>query len=398
MAQGPFYTYYEYGKLIIAYETNHKNLEINNKVRIIGDLCHQLMLEHYEMESVPEVLIELFHDYTKPFPNAEVYTEKADSNAFAWVGMDTLTSTPWNEHAQEQGFKDWLVGTGRKKKVGIKIVIRASAFKAISVLKLLDFALQNIAYLQTIQQEDRFGPTVELSNPDATELEDSVVTVYKFVGNSAPRKRIQSILAEDNERVTDVATTKLYWLLSADPRANRKLDYFYQNDQFHFYHKEDSAAGLLLSLNHVQEIVKDSIGNRFIFPSDWVFFFIDSADSEAIGPFQIESEESFRWPISSISIKNNPKRWVFPIGTDVTHEISFFPKEQLVLKDVGVTDPDSIRVLVEEALYSGEKSIIVADEEDTSPIDTRLLISLLLVTVGGILTFWLIRLRQRIRE
>lgn len=138
---------------------------------------------------------------------------------------------------------------------GINLIIRAGNFDIKELLNLINNAFENIELLKQTQKELFFDlNATHNGNP----LYDTLYSIDNEI--------IKQYKQQNDEVVNQLIQEKTHKFFDKSP--SDKLDYFYQNNQFHFYNHKDK---IILSVDSIFEVFGNS-NYHFVFINDSMFY------------------------------------------------------------------------------------------------------------------------------
>jgi hypothetical protein len=253
------------------FETGWSQFEINQKFDILLELTDSL-LDVNNLKETP-IYFSFDHDYTKSDTN---YT-------FISFGQ----------------FEYWIYdSTSREKQIdnGIIIKIRDEDFKIKELLNLIHSSIININYVKT--------------NINQFTIDSRFQGSQSF--NSIPIDSVYNFKSTNNKTVNDIMTHKVYRNIKPVTK-HREIDYYFQNEKFHFYNTRESDRKWnselrayeitetygedILAVDNILEIFGSFNDGHFIFIDDSSFYYIPQLKNKVIGPLTIDSINPGRQPI-----------------------------------------------------------------------------------------------------
>lgn len=265
----------KHGNVYLNYVTGFREYEYGNHARIVAKLVNEFINEHYTDNRIPVVLT-LIHDYA--------YYK----NNLKHIQYDTAQL----DYFQKEYMKEnWiaLVDSG-KKDLSLVIYLEDTYPSSTECLKLVDYGLSNIAYIQRSQK-------LAIDT-----VQESIL--HTFI--SIPRKIIDSLLMQENKKIESFIKQKIYRLPDSLLNKN-EVSYYYQNDKFHFYFNQPNRFTEIpfMQINSVWQIIEfysnperhKAYNYTFVFENDSTFFICDSRNKNFSEKISFSSHKPYDlWP------------------------------------------------------------------------------------------------------
>jgi hypothetical protein len=291
------------GNIHIEYKIGWTAFEIGNKVNILLDLAEMLVKEKgYTSE---QMYIYFNHDYVKR--NSPRYA--LGYGSFSYWDYENKTMPV------------------EVKETGLKLIIRDVDIDIKKILNLINAAYKNIYSIQQ-QQQLVFIDLHRWVNGAAqydtlSTMPDDIIKRYVSASDSSVEKLLQKKIPHNARSTQEYGS----------------IDYYYQNNQFHFYdttepdtvwqRKDILVAGAII------EIIGSDNDGHFIFTNDSVFYYIPRNNETVSGPFTIDSVHAGRIPIQKYQHVYNPVEY-FTFSIDdyrTNNKVAFFPGRNLVISN-----------------------------------------------------------------
>lgn len=210
---------------------------------------------------------------------------------------------------------------------GINLTVRTNDFDIKELLNLVNSAFENVELIKKSQKQifidlnmtSNGTPQFDTLNS----IENNIIETYKQRNDSVVNQLIQE---------------KTHKFLEKDYTG--ELDYFYQNNQFHFYNNKDKV---ILSVNNIFEI----FGNpnfHFVFINDSMFYYFDRQDQNVSKLFTIKDMPDRGSPVYE---------FYYDMGLPARHflifsyygnlkKILFLPDEEKVISNYGEYEDELI--------------------------------------------------------
>lgn len=302
----------------------------------------------------------------------------------------------WDSTYYALGFGDfkilgWDKGIQEFEGSGIKLIMQDSHIDIQKILTIIDNAISNVSKLKNEQKEHvhELMWIVDGKSRYDTLLSISAEKVAFYSTN------ISSVV----ERIVGQKT------LREPENENRysSLDYYYQNNQFHFYSSDNpstvdpqflgSRSGdtlklytdNLLVVNEISQIFGDSYYGQFVFINDSVFHYIKRKNNQVYGPFKVDSLILGRPPVH---------KWTRDFKPMLRYTLYFDSYKNYPVKALFVPD-SNLLISNYHSIESEFVSNLVANQQTLQRIkkeeaDFRWLVGLLMVS--GLIIFCLLLL------
>lgn len=276
------------GNLYLHNKTGWTELEIHDKLDIFYQLLNK-MRKAKKYDKIP-CYIYFNHNYTNSKPS--YYTLNYEKFDFVINDFDN------------------------KDIEGLHLVIRKKNFDIKELLNLMNSAFENIEFIKKSQKQVFFDlnrtsngiPQFDTLNS----IESHIIDQYKQQNNSIVNLLIQEKIYRHKEYLN--------------------VDYFYQNNQFHFYNKKNEVV---ITTNDIFEIFGDT-NNSFVFTNDSTFYHF--AGYNVSKAFTIKNMTERNSPIyefhHEIRRDNAPEKF-FLIFNNYSHfkKVLFIPYENTVISN-----------------------------------------------------------------
>jgi hypothetical protein len=306
------------------YKTGRIELEIGKKVDILLDLSAKLVKEKgYSNE---KIYIYFDHDYTK-----------RDSSYWA-LGFGQFLY--W-DYEKEKPLKD-ITATG------LKLIIRDRDIHIAKLLKLINSAFSNVSFIKSNQQQLIIDQRMSINGIVQF---DTLTTI--------PYSQLEKYYSTSDTTIERLIKDKTYRNLKKTEK-NRAIDYYYQNNKFHFYNTRESDKEWsqeqkkivvtktygedILIVDNILEIFGSFNDGHFIFINDSVFYYIPQLNDKVVGPFKVDSIAAGRPPIHKYYHEYSPvNRFTIFFDNYINFKKAmFFPDSNLVISNFDKLENDFI--------------------------------------------------------
>ena len=269
------------GNVHLQYLSGWGQLEIGSKIRIFVELSDKLIKDRFPNSE--QLYVYFGHDYTK-----------SDTTYYA-LGYGQFSF--W-DYEKNKSSKD-------VKSKGIKIIIRDRDFDIKRVLFLVNSALSNTDLIKTTQTEY----IIKTKYYDSDTL------------NSIQFSQVDKYLASSDPAIEKLLNEKYYRNIQK-VNEDRDIDYYFQNNQFHFYNTREPEEEWsqaqnkhvvsktfgedILVVDNIFEIFGSINDGHFVFINDSIFYFIPQLKDKIRGPFRIDNVTAGRRPIFKYYHENGP--------------------------------------------------------------------------------------------
>jgi hypothetical protein len=198
------------------------------------------------------------------------------------ISYDKYQGEQWNNAENNRPAKGF----------GIRIRLSQKLNRAESVLKILEYGLNNLSELK--DSSKKYFKMDDNDRPDDLTVDSTVLS--------------KIILSPNNDRITSTLETKVYRNLgNVDYKISK--EYFFQNDKFHFadYWNKDSVY---LELKQVYQIISEYYLGTLIFETDSTGFFYSRESKQLSSKFQIIDKKAAFYFMHTSS-DNDKKRIYF---------------------------------------------------------------------------------------
>ena len=215
------------------------------------------------------------------------------------------------------------------------------------ILQLVNAALSNIDFIRKNQSQY------------------ILKTKYGFVDtlNSIPFTEVAKYFSSPEPSIEKLLTEKIYRHIKKTSEQG-EIDYYYQNNQFHFYNtnkpEEEWSKSQkkfvvtktfgedILTVDDIYEIIGSLYEGNFIFINESTFYFIPRLKDKIRGPFKIDSVDAGRRPITKYYYETNPfdKFTLFMEINSSTSKVLFIPDSNLLISNYDKLEDNFIQGLL----------------------------------------------------
>lgn len=353
------------GNIHLQYLSGWGQLEVGKKIDIFLALSDKLVRDKFSNSA--QLFIDFRHDYTKR--DTSWYTLGYGQFSFLDYGMNK-TSTDITTR-------------------GIKIIIRDREFDIKKVLNLVNAAYANIDFIKNNQ------------SPFITSSRNYNIDTLSSIQPALVKKYLSA-----NDPVVEKLLGEKYYRSLKKVEDGIDIDYYYQNDQFHFYNTREPLKEWseskdkyvvtktfgedILVVRNILEICGSSDDGHFVFTDDSTFYFIPRMKDTVRGPFTIDSVWPGRRPINKYYHEQQgvEKFYLFIDAYKGYNKVLFIPGSNILVSNYEKLEAGFIKGLSKKA---DDKKTAV---KRSAPYRTTVAVLLVLLLVCVVLIIWLMG-RQR---
>lgn len=363
---------YKNGNLIISYCTGFKAYEFTNNVETLSTLAN-LLLDNYNLDTVYPIRINLSHT-------------QIDSS-YSTISIDSVDLSYYRDPL--------LYPKGKIEDVqtGIYIYQKANQFKSSTLLKLLDYAVNNQKRIINNQKLNQFKTIFGTENR---------LTIAK--------ETIDEIINSYNQKVNELVNVKIHRKPDSSLKKH-ELSYYYQNDTYYFYFNEENwkSERSIFTTKTLKQIVDISVNNPsvdinryyLVFENDSIFYRCSKNAMHTIKRIVAPNQFNHNPIINKATFYNRRNKSIafsydqFTGGhIDYSNKLLFFTEIDSVIANYGSLEEIFIHKInhtkitdsVQLKLYE-EKTAFQTDRENQSN-EKRILFTLLIVSLS--ITMYLI--------
>ncbi|MEO8147541.1 MAG: hypothetical protein ABI723_07890 [Bacteroidia bacterium] len=312
------------GNVHFEYLMGWEQFEINHKIDILLELSTKLLIS--KGYNATPFYIYFRHDYTK-----------RDTSYYA-LGFGEFSY--WDYEKTKS--KD-IVTTG------LKLIIRDRGFDIKEMLNLINSALMNINIIKANQKQ----LIIDLHSNDNGVLQyDTLYTISSDL--------VKKFLNSKDTTIERLMNEKIYRNYKPIRSGVDTIDYYFQNDKFHFYDTRDEewVAGdyvknqnygkNILDVNNILEIFGSDNDGHFVFIDDSTFYYLPLNGDKFRGPFKVDSVRAGRPPTRKYYHENQPinRFTLFFDNYRFYNKALFFPDSNLVISNFDKIEDDLINKLI----------------------------------------------------
>lgn len=256
-----------------------------------------------------------------------------------------------------------------KSEIILKIVDRD--LDILKILNLINFAIGNSDFIKLNQKVHFIN--LNRYNNGISEY-DTLISISPEILKQESRKM--------DKRISIIANEKSFRYRKPNEDLN-SIDYYFQNNNYHFYNNDNSSNKDNLVLKNVSEIIGNMQDGYIIFTNDSIFYHIEANKTQYSGPFKINGISNYRQPIHKFYFdSSNPRKFVlyFYNNLEKLKKIAFFPDKKLVILDYDK--------LEESLLISFFKTNTFLEKYNLSNNTTQILLTILTISILLNLYLW----------
>jgi len=311
------------GNVHLRYLSGWGEFEVGNRMKIFVEIANKLLKDKFSNSE--QLYIYFGHDYTQG--DTSYYT----------LGYSEFSFQDYTKYNSSKSIQA----------KGIKIIIRDRDFDIKKVLLLVNAAFLNIDFVKK-NQSDHIVKS-RYKEPDTIK--------------SIPFSQVNKYLSNADTTI-DMLLNKKYYRNLKKTIGYRNIDYYFQNNQFHFYNtieqegwqQKDQKANIdkksdkdILIVDNIHEIVgnNDHYGH-FVFINDSVFYFLPELQEKVYGPIKIDSIVAGRPPIRKYYCENETieKYALFIDNYNMgQNKVLYIPQNNLLIPNYNNIEDDFIRTL-----------------------------------------------------
>ena len=349
------------GNVHVKYLSGWQQFEIGYKVNILLELTDKLVrTKGYTSDNI---YIYFEHDYTK------------SQKPYLALGYGDFSYMNYEEDKPSINVK----------KTGIKIIIRDRDLDTKKILTLINSALDNVTYINKNQKQLIIDLNLSINGVDQY---DTLISISA--------NKVNKYQSSTDTTINRLLNEKIYRNLKKTNK-NRAIDYYFQNDQFHFYNTREhdkewsqetreyvetkTYGEDILIVDNVHEIFGSFNDGHFIFTNDSVFYYIPQLKDKVSGPFKVDSVKVGRRPILKYYHEYSPvnRFTLFVDNYQNYNKAIFFPDSNLVISNFDKIENDFINNLLKAQTNNNEPN----------KTDSKLIIILIFFALSIATNIWL---------
>lgn len=282
-----------------------------------------------EIEFQNQSVAFLCNEYMKtyyPWIGEMVFLElEVDNNSGCYLSYDKFEGDEWNSAEQNRPVKGF----------GIRIRLSLNSKRAESVLKLLDYALNNVKELES--QSNNYYALDEDLRPEE-------LTVSSVVMSDILKKQV-------DDKIKNTLAIKVF-------RSNSKIHhevytrYFFQNDKYYFV---DSYRGdsVYLELSNVYQIINEYYLGTLIFDTDSTGYFYNVESKSLSSKFKIDDKKAAFY-FTHTSSDTDKKRIYFEYDsyTEGKKKFIYLANRFMLIQKVEVLEDEIINRVIEGTYHN----------------------------------------------
>jgi len=273
-AHSDHYASYQKGNLFFQYRVGWKEMEINNKIKILIHLTEKLLIEKKTKDKIYINFAESYIDTT-----------------YCTVGFGNFVYEDYNKNH-------------RRKHIGLKINIVNYDIDIKELLNLVSVSINNLSKIKRDQKQVIIDFHECLNDVDQNDtlisIPPQIISQYKITTDKLVEKLINT------KTYSNLIGKETFW----------NLDYYYQNNKFHFYNTSEPETKYnprtgnndivkiygedILVVDNITETIGDWNYGHFVFINDSNFYYIPKEKSNVQGPFKLDSILFGRPPVRSL--------------------------------------------------------------------------------------------------
>ena len=346
------YVSYHKSNIYFQYRVGWEKMELDNKVNILIHLTEKLLVEKKIKDKI------YFN-----------FAESHIDSAYCAVGFGKFVYEDFRKNH-------------RSEHNGLKINIVDNDIDIKELLNLVSVSFNNIQSIKRDQKQEIINLHLSINGKDQYDtlmsIPAKIVSKYKFTYDKFVEK---------------IINLKTYSNLTG-PETFWNLDYYYQNNKFHFYNTSESETKYnprtgnddivktfgedILVVDNITETIGEWNYGHFVFINDSNFYYIPKLKSDVQGPFKLDSILFGRPPVRSLKYEHfGEGRFTMYFDNYLTiTKALFIPEKKLLINNYHVLEGKSIQNYIkpdEAKKMKGNKEYTII-----SIIGTFLLVSIIL--------------------
>jgi hypothetical protein len=361
-AHSDHYASYQKGNLYFQYRVGWEEMEINNKIKILIHLTEKLLIEKKTKDKI--------------YIN---FAESHIDSAYCTVGFGNFVYEDFHKNHRSQH-------------IGLKINIVNYDVDIKELLNLVSVSLNNVSIIKRDQKQEIIDLHERLNGVDQY---DTLISI--------PSQIVSQYKITTDKLVEKLINIKTYSNLSG-PETFWNLDYYYQNNKFHFYNTSEPETKYnprtgnddivktfgedILVVNNITETTGDWNYGHFVFINDSTFYYIPKIKSDVQGPFKLDSIRFGRPPVRNLNYEYfGYDRFTMYFDNYLTiTKALFIPEKKILINNYHVLEGKSIQNYID--------SIEIPKEEKKKEYSLILMILPFLI-ISIIFNIWLIQKRKK---
>lgn len=356
------YASYQKGKLYFQYRVGWEEMELNNKVKILIHLTEKLLIEKKIKEKI--------------YIN---FAESHIDSAYCAVGFGNFVYEDYHKNH-------------RSEHSGLKINIVDNDIDIKELLNLVSVSLNNVRSIVRDQKQEIIDLHESINGVDQY---DSLISI--------PPRIISQYKITQDKLVEKIINLKTYSNLTG-PETFWNLDYYYQNNKFHFYNTSEPETKYnprtgnddivktygedILVVDNITETTGEWNVGHFVFINDSTFYYIPREKIDVLGPFKLDSIRFGRPPVRNLNYEyfgNGRFTLYFDNYLTITKAL-FIPEKKMLINNYHILEGKSIDNYI--------NSVEIPKEEKKKEYSLILMILPFLI-ISIILNIWLIQKRKK---
>lgn len=361
-AHQDYYASFQKNNLYFQYSVGWEEMELNNKLKIFLHLADNLLKEKKTKEKI--------------YIN---FTESNLDSAYCTVGFGNFTFEDYHTHHKSQH-------------IGLKINIVNYDINIKELLNLVSGSVNNLRFIKSNQKHVIINLHYRLNGLDQydtlTSIHSQIISTYK----SAKDKLIEKLI--NKKTYSNLTGPQSFW----------NLDYYYQNNKFHFYNtsepktkynpktgKDDIVKTFgedILIVDNVTETKGNWNHGHFVFTNDSTLYYIPKIKNGILGPFKLDSIYFGRPPVRNINYEHFGYDR-FTLYFDNYYSITkalFIPEKKLLINNYHILEGKAIQNYID----SND-----TPKREENKKNSLLLMILSFLAISLILNIWLIYKRKK---
>ena len=356
------YVSYHKNNFYFQYRVGWEKMELDNKVKILIHLTEKLLVEKKIKDKI--------------YIN---FAESHFDSAYCAVGYGKFVYEDFRKnHSSEHN--------------GLKINIVDNDIDIKELLNLVSVSLNNVSSIKRDQKQEIIDLHLSINGKDQYDtlmsIPAKIVSKYKFTSDKLVEK---------------IISLKTYSNLTG-PETLWNLDYYYQNNKFHFYNTSEPETKYnprtgnddivntfgedILVVDNITETTGEWNYGHFVFTNDSTFYYIPREKTDVQGPFKLDSIRFGRPPVRKLNYEffgNGRFTMYFDNYITITKAL-FIPEKKILINNYHILEGKSIQNYID--------SVEIPKEEKKKEYSLILMIIPFLI-ISIILNIWLIQKRNK---
>jgi len=313
------YVSYHKSNLYFQYRVGWEIKELDNKIEILILLTEKLLIEKKIKERI--------------YIN---FAESHIDSAYCAVGFGKFVYEDFHKNH-------------RSEHIGLKINIVDSDINIKELLNLVSVSLNNLHSIKRDQKQEIIDLHERLNGVDQYDtlisITSKVVSQYKITADKLVKKLISQ------KTYSNLTGPETFW----------NLDYYYQNNKFHFYNTSEPETKYnprtgnddivktfgedILVVDNITETSGEWNYGHFVFINDSTFFYIPREKSDVQGPFKLDSIRFGRPPVRNLNYEYfGYGRFTMYFDNYITiTKALFIPEKKILINNYHILEGKSIQ-------------------------------------------------------